>query len=162
MNYKMIRGKAAEARCKNISVWGSPLYCKCGCQSPRDTDPILNLSEIVISRKSDEGYANFILSRNDVKCGSYNSQYNSICLDGNEFLGVDKETVAHLFADVLSGKHESKDPKMISSDGGTLEETAAIEKISEKVTLMEQDNRHASHHGYCNKCHSYCYGDCQS
>lgn len=107
----MIRGKTAKARCGNISVWGSRLYCVCGCQSPRETDPILDLSNIVINRKSDKGYANFILSRNGIECGSYNSQYDSVYLDGNEYLGVDKETVAHLFAEVLSRKHEKKNTR---------------------------------------------------
>ena len=158
----MIRDEAAKVRCRNISVWGSPLYCKCGCQTPRETDPILDLAGIVISRKSSEGYANFILSRNGVECGSYNSQYDSIYLDNNEFLGVDKETVAHLFAEVLTGKHQKKTPEMSFSAGCTMEETAAIEKMSEKADLLEQDGRHSHHHGYCNKCHSYCYGDCEA
>lgn len=160
MNYKMIRGEAAKARCKNISVWGSPLYCECGCQTPREGDPMLDLSEIVISRKSAEGYANFILSREGVESGSYNSQYNSIYLDGNEFLGVDKEAVAHLFADVISKKFET--PEKVMACGDTLEETAGMEKMSETIALMEQDKSHAHHHGYCNKCHTYCYGDCEA
>lgn len=162
MNYKMIRGDAATARCRNISVWGSPLYCECGCQTPREADPVLDLSDIVISRKSGEGYANFILKRkrNGIECGSYNSQYGSIYLDGNEFLGVDKETVAHLFADVLSKKFETLEKTM--SAGDTLEETAAVVTMGETIALMEQDESHAHHHGYCNKCHSYCYGDCEA
>lgn len=161
MNYKMIRGGSAEARCKNISTWGSPMYCKCGCQTPRETDPTLALSDVIISRKSDEGYANFILSRNGIECGSYNSQYDSICLDGNEYLGVDKESLAHLFAEVLSGKHEKK-TEINMYCGSTLEETAAMEEMNDKLALMEQDNRNSHHHGYCNKCHSYCYGDCEA
>ena len=160
MNYKRIRGGKAKERCKNISVWGSPLYCECGCQIPIESDPILDLSQTVISRKSEEGYANFILSRKGIECGSYNSQYDNIYLDGNEFLGVDKETVAHLFAEVLTGKHQKKTPEMSFSAGSTMEETAAMEKMSENITLLEQDESHARHPGYCNKCHSYCYGDC--
>jgi hypothetical protein len=44
--------------------------------------------------------------------------------------------------------------------GGTLEETASSEKMMENIELAELDARYKGHTGYCTKCHSFCYGDC--
>lgn len=41
-------------------------------------------------------------------------------------------------------------------------ETAAIVSASEKIEIEEQDERNKHHAGYCTKCHTYCYGDCQA
>jgi hypothetical protein len=41
-------------------------------------------------------------------------------------------------------------------------ETAAAERRAEEIDLMEQDARNADHPGYCTKCHSYCWGDCDA
>jgi hypothetical protein len=46
--------------------------------------------------------------------------------------------------------------------GDTLAETAIREQMAETATLAEQDARNAQHPGYCTKCHSYCYGDCEA
>jgi len=45
--------------------------------------------------------------------------------------------------------------------GGTRAETAMREQMEETAALAEQDARNAQHPGYCTKCHSYCYGDCE-
>ena len=50
----------------------------------------------------------------------------------------------------------------ISQAGGTIEETSAQVAISEKIELMEKDDRNIDHPGYCTKCHSFCYGDCEA
>jgi len=159
-NYKGIRGRIAEDRCTNKSEYGSPLYCDCGCHTPRDTDPVLNLSDVTIIRKSGEGHANYILSRNGVECGSYNSQYSAIYMDGNEYLGVSDDVVAHLLAIVRSGVMDK--PSNDTNAGSTLEETAASESLADKLDLAEQDAKHGQHPGHCTKCHSYCYGDCEA
>ena len=154
--YQMIRSKAQEARCLN---GGSALYCKCGCQTPHDSDPEINLTGVTVSCKSDHGYADFILSRNGVKCGSYNTQYNAIFLDGVEFLGVDKDFTRDLFNQAISI------PETIKKDfpaGGSLTETATREALTEEFNLQDQDDRNRKHPGYCKKCHSYCYGDCEA
>jgi hypothetical protein len=44
----------------------------------------------------------------------------------------------------------------------TIEETAQSEHNSETLALQEQDKRNRGHNGYCPKCHTYCYGDCES
>ena len=159
-NYGMIRGKIAEDRCTNKSTWGSPLYCDCGCKTPHKTDPMLDLSNVTICRKSDEGYANFILEKHGKEIGNYNSQYGAIYINGHEFLGVDKATIAHLFAAVLAKDYALATTPKIQSAGSDLEETAAFEAVAEKIDLAEQDARNAKHPGYCAKCHTYCYGDC--
>jgi hypothetical protein len=41
-------------------------------------------------------------------------------------------------------------------------ETAQSEHDGEKLALGEQDDRNRNHPGYCTKCHTYCYGDCES
>lgn len=41
-------------------------------------------------------------------------------------------------------------------------ETAAIIAIQDKISEMELDAEYAKHPGWCTKCHSFCYGDCQA
>jgi len=155
--YKMIRGSVAEARCKNKSRWGSPLYCDCGCQKPRDDDPEINLDGVTVSSRADTGYADFDLTRNGKDCGNLNTQYNALYLDGYEFLGVDGELIKELVEVALSLPHATS-----TSAGEMPAETAALEIAAEVSALTEQDDRNAGHPGYCNKCHSFCYGDCET
>jgi hypothetical protein len=156
-NYLMIRGPVAEARCKNKSEYGSPLYCDCDCQTPRDTDPDINLDGVTVSRKDDEGYANYVLTRNGEDVGIINVQHSYIYIDGHEFLGVDKDYIGYLLAaarNILT--------VVDNQAGDTLEETAAAVKMAEIAELADMDARNAHHPGYCTKCHSYCYGDCDA
>jgi hypothetical protein len=157
--YQMIRGPIQKARCTNKSTWGSPLYCDCGCQVPRDTDPAINLTGVAVSRRDDRGYADYILTRDGQECGSLNTQYNYISLDGHEFLGVDLELIADLLAAARSLPQRDG---VYAPTGDSLAETAAAVKMAEAVELAEQDARNAHHPGYCTKCHSYCYGDCEA
>lgn len=155
-NYKMIRGQVAEERCTNKNTWGSPLYCDCGCQTPRDTDQDIDLTGVTVSRKSENGYADFILTRNGEEVGSLNTQYNYIFLDGNEFLGVDEEFIA----DLLNAARSMTEAVADTPAGDTLQETAARVAAVEGIDLAEQDARNANQPGYCTICHSYCWGDC--
>jgi hypothetical protein len=155
-NYQMIRGQVANERCTNKSIWGSPLYCDCGCQTPRDTDPDINLTGVTVSRKLENGYADFILSRNGEEVGRINTQYNYIVLDGNEFLGVDEEFIA----DLLNEARSVAEPTTDSPAGDTLQDTAARVAAVVAIDLAEQDARNANQPGYCTICHSYCWGDC--
>ena len=157
-SYKIIRGKIQEDRCTNKGIYGSPLYCKCGCQVPQDTDPEINLSDVTVTSKSNSGYADFILSRNNKICGNINTQYNALYLDGYEFLGVDED----LIEDLLKAVRSIKTPDTNISAGDTIEETIAFEKVINQLEIKEQDEQNISHSGYCTKCHSYCYGDCES
>jgi len=57
----------------------------------------------------------------------------------------------------------TEEPKAVEQPAPlSVEEAAATEINFERVELAEQDRRNAQHSGYCPKCHSYCYGDCQS
>lgn len=42
------------------------------------------------------------------------------------------------------------------------QETIAAEYRAEAIDLAEQDTKLRRHPGYCTKCHSYCYGDCEA
>lgn len=46
--------------------------------------------------------------------------------------------------------------------GDSLVDTEATVRAAEKIELMEMDERHQDNPGYCTKCHSYCYGDCDA
>lgn len=46
--------------------------------------------------------------------------------------------------------------------GDTLAETATKVKTSENIELMRLDEEHKDHPGWCKKCHSFCYGDCDA
>jgi len=159
MDYKMIRGPIAEARCKNKSTYGSPLYCDCGCQTPREDDPKYNIEGVTVGEKYEEGYADYRLMR-DGKCvGSVNTQYSAIFLDGNEYLGVKPVSPLMVFVEqALKSNQKSKN----ENSGSTLAETYAQEKMLEKAELTEQDRLNEDHPGYCPKCHTYCYGDCEA
>jgi hypothetical protein len=100
-NYKMIRSAAQEDRCTDKGSWGSPLYCKCGCQTPIATDTDLSLDGITVTGKDAHRDAYYILSRNGVDCGRYNMQYDYIVINGVEYLGVDKNFIQPLRDEAL-------------------------------------------------------------
>ena len=157
--YKMIRGLIAEDRCTNKSEWGSPLYCNCGCQIPRDEDPKLDLSNISIGNKTDEGYANVDLMREGQKVGQLNTQYLCVFLDDHEFLECEEsEELTDLL--VIARKILRDVSFETENPGTTIEESISQEKIAEKLDLDEQDNHNENHAGYCQICHTFCYGDC--
>lgn len=45
--------------------------------------------------------------------------------------------------------------------GEELCETAAMVRIEEKLTAMDLAEENKHHPGWCNKCQSHCYGDCE-
>jgi hypothetical protein len=101
---------------------------------------------------ADHGYANFILERNGVKCGSYNSQYSWIFLDGQEYKSVDDAIVAHLLEAVRAGNYAPAETPETST-GITHDEAAAIDAMAGETVIDKS--------GYCPKCQSYCDGDCR-
>jgi hypothetical protein len=157
--YKMLRGKSASDRCTNKGIYGSPLYCKCGCQTPQDSDPDINLDGVIVSNKQHTGYADFALTRNGTNCGSINTQYNAVYIDDYEFLGVDNDHIQHLLNQARSIP-TSGDCNTLP--GETPSETIAIVRQNEKIANDEQDRQNSKNTGWCKKCHSYCYGDCES
>lgn len=44
----------------------------------------------------------------------------------------------------------------------SVEEVAVNERNFERAELAAQDRRNEKHPGYCPKCHTYCYGDCEA
>ena len=42
------------------------------------------------------------------------------------------------------------------------QETASIFAMQERLYEVELDAEHKDHPGWCNKCHSFCYGDCEA
>lgn len=157
--YKMLRGPVAEARCRNKrGTFGSPLYCECGCQTPRPEDPDLVLDGVTVVEKSPRGYADYVLARNGVKCGILNTQYNYVYIDQHEFLEVDRELLRGLLQQAWS--LPSSDACL--SPGETREETRSTADLAESTIISDQHQRNREHPGYCPKCGTYCYGDCEA
>lgn len=61
---------------------------------------------------------------------------------------------------VCTGK--SKNVKETESAPMDAEESAILEKKLDAIDLAEQDASNKKNPGYCVKCHTYCYGDCES
>lgn len=161
MQYTMIRGPKQRARCTD-PIKGR-LYCDCGCQIPRDDDPQPNLVGIVVAGRADQGYADYTLTRDGKTCGEINTQYAALVLDGYEFLGCDREELHPLLNQIFADGKSRFDRKTSHEPAGdSLIETAANVRVSEKIAEMEMDDRNKSHPGYCPKCHSYCFGDCEA
>ncbi len=157
--YKMIRSEGQRARCTNKSRYGSPMYCECGCQTPQDSDPELNqiLSDITVGAKG-ESYANVDLMRNSVRVGNINTQYSAIYIDGFEFLECSEiDAILAAAREVLNNSQREE-----TSAGDSLEETAVNVRINDRLAEQEQNERNRKHPGWCPKCHSYCYGDCEA
>jgi hypothetical protein len=160
INYKMIRGPVQSLRCTD-DLKGR-LYCECGCQSPHDDDPIVDLTGVIVMGRASHGYADYILSCGD-ESGEINTQYCALIWGGHEYLGCDHEQLRPIFNQIFAGdKSKFARADDINTAGDTLEETAAAVIICEQLTLVEQDDRNRSHPGYCERCHSFCYGDCLS
>jgi len=158
-SYKMIRGTIPTNRCTKVGPYGSALYCDCGCQKPHDDDPKIELGGVTVSSRANHGYADYALARNGEPCGEFNTQYCALILDGHEYLGCDRDEMNPILSQIFDGD-TNRFPRDQEQAGDTLAETAATVRLSEKLALDEQDERYKNHPGYCNKCHSFCYGDC--
>jgi hypothetical protein len=157
MDFEMTRGNKATARCKKVSSWGSPLYCDCGCQTPREEDTF-DLTGLSARRvKSFQTYTALI--RNGEIVGSVDFARDYVSLDGNEYLGVKPGSK---LASVFKLPVEGAEAEGAVTAGSTTEETAATVRMAEEIELAEMDERNKKHPGWCSKCHSYCYGDCES
>lgn len=56
-----------------------------------------------------------------------------------------------------------EEPKAVEQPAPlSVEEVAANEHDFERAELAEQDFRNKNKVGWCTKCHSYCYGDCEA
>jgi len=161
MTYKRIRGQKQKDRCTD-QIKGR-LYCDCGCQSPHNDDPEINLDMIIVSCRANHGYADYTLTRNGQSIGELNTQYCALVLDGYEYLGCDRDEMMPLLNQIFDANGINCFPRPSDNEtGDTIEETVATVRLAEKIADMEQDDRNKNHPGYCKKCHSYCYGDCES
>lgn len=159
MEYTMIRGPKQRERCTD-PIKGR-LYCDCGCQIPRDDDPQIDLTGIVVSGRAPQGYADYTLTRNGKRCGEINTQYAALVLDGYEFLGCARENLRPLLDQIFVDGKSRFDQADNGPAGDSLEETAAAVHMMDKVVDAEMDERHKGDFGWCTKCHSYCFGDCE-
>jgi len=160
MEYKMIRGPKQEDRC--IDPIKGRLYCDCGCQTPHDDDPAINLNGIVVSGRASHGYADYTLARSGQNIGEFNTQYCALFIDGYEYLGCNRDEMRPLLDQIFDGDINRFPRPEDNSAGDTLAETAATARMSETIAEMEQDAQYANNPGYCTKCHSFCYGDCEA
>ena len=131
---------------------GPKLYCDCGCMDP--TDLVYDLANVVVSGRSEHGYADYVLSRAGVRVGEVNTQYGTIVLDGVEYLEVSAMSPMYqLVIAALSGN--------IPRRATCISEVMTYAELKD-TNEQDQDDRCGSHPGYCRECHTYCYGDCQS
>jgi hypothetical protein len=156
--YKMIRSLEQEKRC-TYRYNGKPLrrlYCDCGCQKPQDSDPDLPIvvSAVKVLGRAQHGYADYTLARDGIRCGEINTQYSALVVDGVEYLGCDRALISGLLLDTA--------PAHDILPGETIAESTTIDQIFDRIEISEQDDRNAHHAGYCTKCHTFCYGDCES
>ena len=159
MKYSMIRGPKQKDRCTDPV---DRLYCDCGCQKPHSDDPQIDLSGVIVSGRAWNGYADYTLTRNGKPCGTFNTQYCAITIDGHEYLGCDRTEMEPIRSQIFDEGVNRFPRDNDTQAGGTLAETAAAVKVAEKCELSEQDSRYKDHPGYCNQCHSFCYGDCEA
>lgn len=162
IKYATIRGPNQRKRCTD-PIKGS-LYCKCGCMAPRDDDPRIDLTGIVVSGRAPQGYADYTLTRNGKRCGEINTQYCALMLDGHEFFGCSREDLRPLLDQIFAdGKSLFDRPENDREPAGdSLAETAANVRHADSLADMEMDAAHKGQVGYCTKCHTYCFGDCEA
>jgi hypothetical protein len=159
MDFERIRGTKADARCKNFHPdFGSPLYCDCGCQAPRPEDHDYDMTGITAAWVNDFK-PEIALFRDGARIGSIDRQYRAVSLDDNEYLGVRAGSALAALFDLPVAGNETTAPM---TAGSTADETASQDASAESLALAGQDARLSSHPGYCKRCHSFCYGDCQA
>lgn len=162
MQYKMIRGQRQRERCTD-PIKGR-LYCDCGCQEPQHDDPQPDLTDLIVTGRANHGYANYILTHRatGVTAGEINTQYSALFLDGCEFLGCDRGELAPIYDQIFINGEDRFDRPDVGPAGDTLEDTAATVRVLDRMEEAEENDRNKHHPGWCPKCHSYCYGDCEA
>lgn len=93
--------------------------------------------------------------------------------DGNEIDITDAEPIATITGMwcggieatvyvVLEKNAETTSTEIQTPSGDTIEETASVVHMADKIDLSELDARNEKYPGWCKKCHSFCYGDCEA
>lgn len=166
--YTMVRGKYQRDRC---TQGGFALYCKCGCQEPREGDPAPRLEDVTIEKRPIDGYFDkdpIKLIRNSNVVGHVDYGRSYVFLDGVEYLGVTESSafspyMIEALQLLTTGAICYTQPTVVAAQtGDTIEETVMRERISERADLLDQDKQHDGQPGYCKKCHTFCFGDCES
>ena len=144
--FEKIRGKKAETRCKILAEEGfSPMYCDCGCQTPRDGDNLYNLKGVTVNTDCD-------LLRDGKIVGEVTPQVDFVLLDGTEYIKVQPHSPLYELI-IAARKQIDTAPEPAANEAGSVPaETAA----SEAAAADTRDDR------YCPKCGTICYGDCEA
>ena len=128
------------------------MYCDCGCMTPDSLD--YDMAGVVVTGRAETGYADYTISRHGVPVGEVNTQYATIYMDGVEYLGVSAGSPLYrLVADARA----LNIPQAAVSCAGVMTHDEVRD-----TSVAEMDDRNARHPGYCGKCHTYCYGDCEA
>jgi len=106
--------------------------------------------------KAEQGYADFLVYINRPADDSrpdlwVNTQYETIHADDKSFIPADEQSLMVACRNI--------DVEPTTDAGETTEETEAKLDTDEAADL---DSRNVSLPGYCTKCQSYCYGDCEA
>lgn len=157
------RGKNAKSRCtKLFSDGGSALYCNCGCQTPRDGDaPAPEVFFGVSVKRSDHVFnrGEIMLYRNGQCVGQADPAKDYLAIDGNEYMGVESGYMKK-FLDQTSKSVQSWGDFMRAFESAPLYTGAEAARI-EELEFAASEPKHGEN-GYCRKCHSYCWGDCEA
>jgi hypothetical protein len=78
---------------------------------------------------------------------------------GNAYISQDVYDILTGMIEELNAENEKSDEQVAIENAEAAKKQKAIE--NEKRINAEQAERE-THDGWCNKCHSYCYGDCEA
>jgi hypothetical protein len=106
--------------------------------------------------KSEQGYADFLVYINRPADDSrpdlwVNTQYETINADDKSLIPVDEQSL------IIACRNIDVEPTTDAVE--TIEETASQLDTNETADL---DSRNVNLPGYCTKCHTFCYGDCEA
>jgi len=106
-----------------------------------------NLNNLTISDTyTDCSYSEAIILRDGNYAGKVDTQYSYVLLDGSEYRGVKKDDPMYQLVIDAIEMFVNRDEKK-------------VEKKEEVIVPDRQSNRQF---GFCPKCETYCYGDCES
>ena len=77
-------------------------------------------------------------------------------------LGITKAHINCMWCGGFSGKLNMPEETPCQPAPATIEEVAYADHAAEVKTMEELDNENNHSIGWCNICHSYCFGDCEA
>lgn len=73
------------------------------------------------------------------------------------------ETIGYTLPAIENGEKKGESlSATVENPGEESVETALIVAVQERAREMELDAEYGKHTGWCKKCHSFCYGDCEA